>query len=74
MTSGYMPVLFISIRQMPFLAPTHDNVDLLFALVITQGALVQHQGFYLHHVEVADQDSASGSLYKQLLCKLYLSL
>jgi len=31
---------------MPFLALTVDNADLLF-------------GFYLHHVEVADQDPAS---------------
>jgi len=41
---------------MPFLAPTLDiNADPLFALVITLG-------LYLHHVEVADQDPASGSL------------
>jgi len=40
---------------MPFLGPTLDNADLLFALVIIPG-------FYLHHVELADQDLASGSL------------
>jgi len=40
---------------MPFLAPTLDNTDPLFALAITPG-------FYLHHVEVADQDPASGYL------------
>jgi len=40
---------------MPFLAPTLDNADILFTLVLTKG-------FYLHHVEVADQDPASGSL------------
>jgi len=41
---------------MPFLAPTLDNVNPLFVLVMTPG-------FYLLHVEVADQDPASGSLY-----------
>jgi len=52
----YMTVLFISIGQMPFLAPAINNADPLFALVI-------EPGFQLHHVEVvADQDSASGSL------------
>jgi len=55
MTSSYVAVLFISIGQMPFLLPTLDNADPLFALVITAG-------FYLHHVEVADQDPASGSV------------
>jgi len=40
---------------MPFLVPTLDNADPLFALVTTPG-------YYLHHVEVADQDPASGSL------------
>jgi len=45
-----------SIIQMPFLAPTLDNADSLFFLVITPG-------FYLNHrIEVADQDPASGSL------------
>jgi len=48
-----MTILFISIGQIPFLAPTLNNADLLFALVITPG-------FYPHHVEVADQDPASG--------------
>jgi len=41
---------------MPFLAPAIDNADPLFALIITPG-------LYLLHVEVADQDPASGSLY-----------
>jgi len=40
---------------MPFLAPTLDNPDPLFALGITPG-------FYLHHVERVHQDPASGSL------------
>jgi len=44
-----MSVLFISIGWMPFLAPTHDNVDPLFAPD-------------LYHVEVTDHDPASGSL------------
>jgi len=48
MTSGYMAVLFISIGRMPILAPTLNNVDPLFALVIT----------------LAEQDPASDSLYK----------
>jgi len=39
---------------MPFLAPTIDNADPFFALMKTPG-------FYLHHVDVADQDPASGS-------------
>jgi len=55
MTSGYTAVLFIFIGQMPLLAPILDNADPLFALLITPG-------FYLHHVEVADQRQASGSL------------
>jgi len=54
-TSGYMTVLFTSIGRTGFEAPTLDNVDLLFALVITSG-------FYLHHVEVADQHPATDSL------------
>jgi len=33
---------------MPFLASTLDNADLLYALMIALG-------FYLHHVELADQ-------------------
>jgi len=40
---------------MSFLTPTLDNADPLFALVVTPG-------FYQHHVEVADQDPARGSL------------
>jgi len=50
-----MAALLIYIGWMPFLVPTLDNVDPLFAPVIAPG-------FYLHHVEVVDQDSASGSL------------
>jgi len=46
--------LFIFIDRMPFLVSTHDNADPLFTLVITPG-------FYLHHVEIVDQDPASGS-------------
>jgi len=45
---------------MPFLAPTLDNAEPLFAPVIKLG-------FYLHHVEVAAQDPDSDSLY---LCNL----
>jgi len=55
MTSVYTAVFRISIGPLAFLEPTLDNADPLFALVITRG-------FYLHHVEVADQDPASGSL------------
>jgi len=33
-TSSYMAVLFISIDRMPFLVPSLDNADPLFALVI----------------------------------------
>jgi len=40
-----MVVVFNSIVQMPFLAPTLDNADPLFAPAITSG-------FYLHHIEV----------------------
>jgi len=47
--------LFISIGQIPFLAPTLDNVETLFTQVITPG-------LYLLLVEVAYQDPASGSL------------
>jgi len=50
-----MEVLFISIGRMPFLLPTLDNADSLFAL------LVITPGLCLHHVEVADQDPARGS-------------
>jgi len=48
-----MAVLFTSYDRMPLLAPTFDNADPLFTLVITSG-------FYLHHVEAANQDPASG--------------
>jgi len=40
---------------MPLLESTLDDPGPFFALVITLG-------FYLHHVEVADEDPASGSL------------
>jgi len=33
-----------------------DNTDLFFALVMTPG-------FYLRHIEVADQDPASGNTF-----------
>jgi len=33
-----MAILFISIGRMPFLAPTIDNADPLFALVIKPGS------------------------------------
>jgi len=56
MTSGYMAVLFVAIGRMPFLTPTLGNADPLFSLVISS------PGFYLHRIEVADQDPASGSL------------
>jgi len=42
-----MTVLFISIARMPFLAPTIDNADPFFTLVITTD-------FYLHHVKMTD--------------------
>jgi len=48
-TFSYKAVLSIFIDRMPFLEPSLDNADPLFALVITPG-------FYIHHVEVADQD------------------
>jgi len=51
MTSGYIGVLFISSWRMP----TLDDTDPLFALVMKPG-------FYLHHIEVADQDPAFSSL------------
>jgi len=56
-----MAVLLITIDRMPFLAPTQNNADSLFeswywCLMITPG-------FYLHHVEVADQDPDIGSLW-----------
>jgi len=55
MTSVYVAFLFISIGRMPFLAPTPDDADPLLALALSPC-------FYLHHVEAADQDPASGSL------------
>jgi len=51
-----MAVLIFSIGQTPFLSPTLDIADLLFALVITPG-------FQLHHLEVADQDPTIVSIY-----------
>jgi len=55
MTSGDMAVIFISTGWMPFLVQTLDNADPLVALMVTPG-------FYLHHVEVADQDPDSRNL------------
>jgi len=52
--------VFISIGRMPFLAPTLNNANPLYDLVMTQG-------LYLHHLEVADQDSASCSLWADKL-------
>jgi len=49
-----MAVLFISIDRMPFMAPTLENADPLFTLVITPG-------FYLHYIEVMNENPASGS-------------
>jgi len=66
-TSGFMTVLFISIDQMPFLARTIGNADPLFVLLITPC-------FDLHHVKVADQDQASGSLYADTQTILYFCL
>jgi len=44
--SDYMAFFYtFYIGRMPFLAPTLDNADPLFALVITAGF------FYLHHVD-----------------------
>jgi len=50
-----MAFLVISIGELSLLAPTLDSADPLFALV-------KIPGFYLHNVEGADQDPASGSL------------
>jgi len=55
-TSSHKAILFIFIGRMLFLALNFDNADPLFALVITSG-------FDLHHIEVAEQHSASGRLY-----------
>jgi len=55
MTPLYVSVLFISIGRMAFLSPNLDNANPLFALVIIPA-------FYLHHVEVADQNPASVAL------------
>jgi len=58
------------LARMPLLTPTLDNADPLHTLMITlSGAdrnLVITPGFYLHQVEVADQDPVSGSLYMQM--------
>jgi len=50
-----MANLFIFNSWMLFLAPAMDNADPLIVLEITLC-------FYLHRVEMVDQDSASGSL------------
>jgi len=51
-----MAALFIAIDLMPFLAPTLDNADPLFAQVTTPS-------FYVHHVEVADQYTQLVAIY-----------
>jgi len=57
-TSGYMELLFISIDRMPFLVPTLDNADPLFALVLKHHVVqIKTPGFYLHHM--ADQGGGS---------------
>jgi len=68
MTTRYMAVLFIFIHRMPFLAPTLDNADLLFALMITLGfcPIVITPVIYVHHIAVANQHLASDSLYANL--------
>jgi len=50
-TSTYMMVFFNSIGRMLFEAPTIDNADPLFALMITPV-------LYMHRIEVAYQDPA----------------
>jgi len=42
--------------------------QLLIMLIWMNFALVITLDFYLHHVEVADQDPASGSLYSPVGC------
>jgi len=56
MTFCLVAVLFISIGRMPLLVLTVKNTDPLFTLVKTPG-------FYLHHVEMANQSPAGDSLY-----------
>jgi len=53
--------LFISIDRITFLSPTLDNAYPHFALVITPC-------FYLHQVEVVDEDPASGCLNNGFIC------
>jgi len=60
-------VLFISLGPMAFLAPNLDNADPFFALIITPC-------FYLHPVEVADQDRVIVAVYKQNAHRLALVL
>jgi len=55
--SGYTAFLFIPGDRMPFLESTLDNADQLFGLVITPS-------FYLHDIEVADQNPTM-AVYKQ---------
>jgi len=50
-----MAVLFIFIGYMHFVAPTLDNADPPFALALAPD-------FTLHHIVMADQDPARGSL------------
>jgi len=55
-TSGYMAPLFLSIGRMLCRVPTPDDIGPLFF------ALMRTQCFYLHQVDVANQNSASSSL------------
>jgi len=48
-----MAVVIIYIGQIPILAPTFNNTDPLFTLLITAG-------FYMLYVEVVDPDPAIG--------------
>jgi len=58
-----MADLIISIGRMPFLPPTIDNADPLFALVIIPG-------FSLYQVQVK-QDPGSGTLFLSKQCYYY---
>jgi len=61
-----MAALVIFIGQITFLTPSLDNHDPLFAQMITPG-------FYLHPVDVADQDPATGRYsYKQKIIMEFL--
>jgi len=51
----YGSFIYFLCPYMPFLVPTLNNDDPLFGLATTPC-------FYLHHIEVADQDKANGWL------------